>query len=86
MLNEVPNRNDATGVANNVRLTSLGAKQCSMAIVYLVIIQKVNLPEMRDSNTKTIKVHVDGNNIVLGKNEGYMPSSLGNRLISVGRQ
>ena len=25
-------------------------------------------------------------NIVLGKNEGYMPSSLGSRLISVGRQ
>ena len=25
-------------------------------------------------------------NIVLGKNEGYMPSSLGGRSISVGRQ
>ena len=40
MLNEVPNRNDATGVANNVGLTTMGAKPFSMVTVYLVIIQK----------------------------------------------
>ena len=47
MLNEVPNRNDATGVVNNVRLTTMGAIQFSMvaemAAVYLVIIQKKQL-------------------------------------------
>ena len=40
VLNKVPNRNDATGIANNVCLTTMGAKQFSMATVYLVIIQK----------------------------------------------
>ena len=41
--NEVPNRNDATGMANNVRLTTMGAIKLSMATVYLVIIQKSQL-------------------------------------------
>ena len=39
VLNKVANRNDATGVLNNVRLTTLGAKHFSMAAVYIVIIQ-----------------------------------------------
>ena len=52
MLNRAPNRNDATGVANNVCLTTMGAKQFTVAIVYLVIIQKINLPKMRDNDTK----------------------------------
>ena len=43
VLNEVPNRNDATGVGNNVHLTTMGAIRLSMAIVYLVIIQKSRL-------------------------------------------
>ena len=29
VLNEAPNRNDATGLANNVRLTTMGAIQFS---------------------------------------------------------
>ena len=33
VLNEAPNRNDATGVENNVRLTTMGAKQFSMVAV-----------------------------------------------------
>ena len=49
--------------------------------------EKSNLRDTRDNDTKTRKVHVDGNiNIVLGKNGGYMPSSLGSRSISVDRQ
>ena len=43
VLNEAPNRNDAMGVANNVRLTTRGAIQFSVAAVYLVIIQKSRL-------------------------------------------
>ena len=43
VLNEVANRNDATGVANNVRLTTMGAIQFSVAAVYLVIIEKNGL-------------------------------------------
>ena len=34
----------------------------------------------------TRKVHADGNNFALGKNGGYIFSSLGGRLISVGRE
>ena len=40
VLNEVPSRNDAVSVANNVHLTTMGAIQFSMMAVYLVIIQK----------------------------------------------
>ena len=67
MLNKAPYRNDATGVTNNVRLTTIGAIQFSMAAVYLVIIQKSDLPEMRDNDTKTTKVHADGNKHFPGK-------------------
>ena len=35
VLNKVPNRNDATGTPNNVHLTTMGAKQFSMAAVYI---------------------------------------------------
>ena len=38
VLNETPKRINATGIANNVRLTT--TIQFSMAAVYLVIIQK----------------------------------------------
>ena len=34
MLNKAPNRNDVMGVVNNVRLTIMGAKQFSMAVMY----------------------------------------------------
>ena len=47
--------------------------------------RKVELPEMRNNDTKTIKVHEDGNKFYLGKNGGYIPNSLGGRSISLGR-
>ena len=37
MLNEVPNRNDATGIVNDVCLTTTGKERFSMAAVYIVI-------------------------------------------------
>ena len=43
MLNEAPNRNDATDISNNVHLTTMGAKQLSMTAVYIVIMQKIQL-------------------------------------------
>ena len=43
VLNELPDGNDATGIANNVRLTTMGTNQFSMETVYLVIIQKSRL-------------------------------------------
>ena len=70
MLNKAPNRNDAMGLANNVCLTTMGTIQFSMVPVYLVIIQKkekVDLPEMRDNDTKTTKVRADGNEHCPGK-------------------
>ena len=33
MLNEIPNSNDVTHVVNNVRLTTMGAQQFSMAAI-----------------------------------------------------
>ena len=53
---------------------------------YIAIMQKSRLIEMRDNNTIASKVRVDGNKLCLGKNGGYIPSSLGGRSISVGRQ
>ena len=68
MLNEVPNRNDATGLANNVRLTTMGTTQFSMAPVYLVIIQKSRLTrDERYNDMKTAKVRADGNKLCPGK-------------------
>ena len=66
MLNEAPNRNDAMGIENNVRLTTMGAKQLLMVAVYSSY-RKVNLPEMRDNDTKTAKVRADGNKHCPGK-------------------
>ena len=68
MLNEAPNRNDATGLANNVRLTTMGATQFLMAPVYLVIIQKSRLTrDERYNDMKTAKVLADGNKLCPGK-------------------
>ena len=50
VLNDAPKRNDATGITNNVRLTTMGTIQFSMAAVY------TDLPEIRDNDTKTTKV------------------------------
>ena len=48
--------------------------------------KKANLENTRDNDMKTKKVCVHKVNIALGKNGGYMPSGLGSKLISVGRQ
>ena len=53
--------------------------------MYLASYRKVDLPEMRDNDTNTTNFVQTEINIDLGKNEGYMPSSLGSRSISVGR-
>ena len=49
------------------------------------IMQKdwLTVPEMRDNDTKTIKVCADRNKLCPGT---YMPSSLGGRSVSVNRQ
>ena len=67
VLNKALNRNGTMAVANNVRLSTMGAKQFSMTAVYLVIRQKANLPEMRDNDMKTTKVKVDQNVTGFGK-------------------
>ena len=41
------------------------------------ICKKANLQDMKVNATKTRKVHVNGMNFVLGKNEGHNPSGLG---------
>ena len=66
-------------------LTAIGVQQFSM-VAKLPPYRKAGLPEMRDNNMTTRKVHADRNKLSPGKNGGYMPSSLGGRLISVGVQ
>ena len=53
---------------------------------YIAIKQKADLPDTRDNAIITRKVHADGNKLCLGKNGGYIPSSLGGSSISVCRQ
>ena len=84
VLNKAPNSHDATCVGNNVRLTTMGTQQFSMTATQPSR-RKANLPETRDNDT-TRKVRVSEIDFVLGKNGGYIPSSLGGRLISVSRQ
>ena len=67
MLNMGPNSNSATCVGNNVRLTAMGAQEFSMAATYIVIKQKSDLPEKRDNDTITIKVHADRNKLCPGR-------------------
>ena len=68
VLNEAPNRDDATGLVNNVCLTTVGATQFSMVPVYLIIIQKSRLTrDERYNDMKTAKVRADGNNLCPGK-------------------
>ena len=85
VLNEAPTCNDAMRIGNNVRLTAVGAQQFSM-VARKPSCRKADLPEMRDNDTITRNVRADGNKLRPGKNEGYIPSSLGSRLISVSRQ
>ena len=70
MLNEAPKRNNATGVANNVRLTTMGTIQFSMEAV-----GKTGSGSGRS-----------GDKIRRLGDQGYMPSGLGGRSISVERR
>ena len=86
VMNKAPNSNEATRVANNVRLTTMGTQQFSVAAIDPSC-RKADLSEMRDKDKITIKRFVWTKiKFALGKNGGYMHSSLGGRLIGVGRQ
>ena len=50
VLNEGPNRNDATCVTNNVHLTTMCAIQFSMAAVYLQGVDTPIYPVLRSSS------------------------------------
>ena len=66
---EVLNSSGATCTANNVRLTSMGAQQLSMAAIHSHHAEEptYTVPEMRDNYMITRKVHVDGNKLYPGK-------------------
>ena len=66
VLNEAPITNDATRLVNNMRLTIMGAEQFSVAAIQPSC-KKVDLPETRDYDTKTRKVHADRNKLCPGK-------------------
>ena len=53
---------------------------------FLTSCRKADLQETRVNDTITRKVYADGNKLLPGKNGGYIPSRLGSRSISVGRQ
>ena len=62
----VPNSNDAMNVGNNVCLTAMSAQEFSMAAIQPSC-RKADLPETRDNDIITKKVHVDGNKLGFGK-------------------
>ena len=66
-------------------LTTIGVQQFSMVAISPPC-RKADLPETRDNDTITRKVHADRKNFALRKNGGYIPSSSGGRSISVGSQ
>ena len=66
VLNEAPNSNDAMHVGINVHLTAVGAQQFSMATIKPSC-RKADLPEMRDNDMITRKVHADENKLCPGK-------------------
>ena len=66
MLNEAPNSNDATCIANNVHLTTMDPQQFSIGAIQPSC-RKANLPETTDNDTIKRKVHADGNNLYPGK-------------------
>ena len=67
VLNEAPNSNDAMRAVNNVHLTTIGTQQFSMAAIKPASCRKVNLPEKRDNDMKTMKISTDGNKLCPGK-------------------
>ena len=66
MLNEASNSNDAMDLANNVCLTIMGAQQFLMAVIQSSC-RKVNLPEMRDNDTKRERFMQTKNKLRPGK-------------------
>ena len=66
VLNEGYNSSDATRVANNIHLTTMGT-QFSTAAIYPASCRKVDLLKMRDNDAKTIKVYEDRNKLHPGK-------------------
>ena len=83
VFNEAPNSNDATRVGINVRLTAVGVQQLSMASIYSHHAEKLTYqrPEiMTREQERFVRTEI---NFALGKNGGYIPSSLGGRSISV---
>ena len=75
------NSNDATCVANNVRLITMGTQQILMADVYSHHAEKPSYHwETRDNDTISRKARADGNNSFSGV---YIPSSLVGRSITV---
>ena len=67
MLNKAPTSNDATHIANNVRLTIVGAQQFAIAAPQLSSCRKADLPEMKDNDMITRKVRADKNEPYAGK-------------------
>ena len=79
--------NNATCKPNNVHLTTMDAQQFSMAAIYpSYIIEKLTYQRQEIMTQKQERFMQTEIYFSLGKNGGYMPSSLGSRLISVGRQ
>ena len=86
VLNKVPSNNNATRIANYVRLTTMIAQQFSMVASDIVIMQK-NLTYGRrgiatQKQERFMQMEI---NFILGKNGGNVPSNLGGRSISVVR-
>ena len=85
VLNKAPNSNGTTHVANDVCLTTMGGQQFSMAAIEPSCRKPTYQRQemMTQQQERFVRTKI---NFALGRNGGYMPSSLGGRSISVGKQ
>ena len=77
--------NDAMYKANNVHLTTMHVQQFSVAAIYPSY-RKPTYQRQEIITQKQERFMRTEINFALGKNGGYMPSILGGRSISMGRQ
>ena len=85
VLNKVPYSNDATCIESNVHLTAMGAQSFSIWSLCSHHAEKLTYQTreiMTQYQERFVRIE---KNLSLGKNGGYIPSSVGGRSIRVGR-
>ena len=84
VLNEVPNSNDAMCIVNNMHSATMGNSHLRLYSQHHA--EKLTYQRREAMMREQLRFVRTEISFALGKNGGYMPSSLGSRLISTGRQ